>query len=72
MRSIIDTMDELGMEVNPANRVHIPLVDNEAPINTGEPFPPEYEAALTALWGDVKVRECYNRAYEFALPENMP
>lgn len=72
MRSIIDTMDELGMQVHADNRVHIALVDNEVPINSGQPFPVEYETALLALWQDENVRKCYERAYEFALPENMP
>lgn len=72
MRSIIDTMDDLGLEIAPQNRRHIELVDNEVPINSGDPFPLEYHEALMALWNDPKVRECYDRAYQYALPENMP
>lgn len=67
MRSIIDTMDDLGIAVSVANRKHIQLVDNEIPINTGEKFPVKYLEALRALWSDVGVREVYSKAHEYAL-----
>lgn len=72
MRLIIDTMDELGMSVSEENRQHVSLVDNEPPINTGEPFPLEYKPALEALWKDEGVQGCWAKAYEYALQENMP
>jgi guanine nucleotide-binding protein subunit alpha len=67
MRSIIDTMDDLGIAVSVPNRKHISLVDNEIPINTGEAFPLKYLEALKGLWGDEGVSEVYSRAHEFAL-----
>lgn len=72
MRSIIDTMDEEGLQVAQENRFYISLVDNEVPVNSREPFPREYLLALKSLWADPNVQECYSRAYEYALPENMP
>lgn len=72
MRSIIDTMDEEGMQVAHENRQFISLVDNEYPINTGEPFPMHYLHGLKRLWNDPEVQGCYALAYEFALQENMP
>lgn len=72
MRSIVDVMDEQGMEVGRENRHHIDLVDREPPINTGQAFPGNYQNALQRLWDDEGVRECWARAYEYALPENMP
>lgn len=72
MRLIIDTMDELGMSVSEENRQYVSLVDNEPPINTGEPFPLEYKPALEALWKDEAVQGCWAKAYEYALQENMP
>lgn len=67
MRSIIDTMDDLGIAVSVPNRKYISLVDNEIPINSGERFPGRYLEALRGLWGDEGVREVYSRAHEFAL-----
>jgi guanine nucleotide-binding protein subunit alpha len=72
MRSIIDTMDEEGMQVAQENRPFISLVDNEYPINSGEAFPLHYLHGLKRLWNDTQVQECYALAYEFALQENMP
>ncbi|KAL7423443.1 hypothetical protein Q5752_001023 [Cryptotrichosporon argae] len=72
MRSIIDTMDELGLAVAANNRRFISLVDNEVPINTGEAFPVRYLEALKSLWHDEQVQDCYRRAHEYALQENMP
>lgn len=71
MRSIIDTMDELGVAVAAENRKYIDLVDNEVPINTGDSFPPPYYEALKALWEDPNVQKCYSQGYTYALPENM-
>jgi len=65
-------MDELGLAVSPQNRKLIGLVDNEPPINTGEPFPPNYLNALKTLWSDEGVQACYSRAHEWALQENLP
>lgn len=59
-------------EVGRENRHHIDLVDREPPINTGQAFPGNYQNALQRLWDDEGVRECWARAYEYALPENMP
>jgi guanine nucleotide-binding protein subunit alpha len=72
MRSIIDVMDEQGMGVAPENRAYISLVDDEPPINTGQAFPMSYFYALQRLWDDEGVQGCWMRAYEYALPENMP
>jgi guanine nucleotide-binding protein subunit alpha len=72
MRSIIDTMDELGIAVAAGNRKYISLVDNEVPINTGESFPRKYLEGLKALWADEGVQRCYSSAHEYALQENLP
>lgn len=72
MRTIIDTMDEEGMHVAQENRQLISMVDIDYPINTGEAFPMQYCQGLKRLWNDPEVQECYSRAYEFALQENMP
>ncbi|KAK4683577.1 hypothetical protein P7C73_g6666, partial [Tremellales sp. Uapishka_1] len=72
MRSIIDTMDELNMSVTVPNRKYIQLVDQDVPINTGEPFPMRYLEALSSLWKDEGVVKCYERAHEWALQENLP
>lgn len=67
MRSIIDTMDDLGIAVSVTNRPYISLVDNEIPINSGEKYPLKYLEALKGLWKDEGVKEVYSRAHEFAL-----
>ena len=72
MRSIIDMMDELGLAISPSNRKYVPLVDQEPPINTGQPFPRQYFEALQALWADGQVRGAYDRANGYALQENIP
>ncbi|ORY35418.1 guanine nucleotide binding protein, alpha subunit [Naematelia encephala] len=72
MRSIIDTMDELSMAISPVNRKYVALVDQEPSINSGEPFPARYLDALMALWADEHVVECYSRAHQYALQENLP
>ncbi|WOO82500.1 Guanine nucleotide-binding protein alpha-2 subunit [Vanrija pseudolonga] len=72
MRAVIDMMDELGMGVAHENRRFINLVDNEEPVNSGQPFPPRYFKALKSLWDDEGVQECYSKSYEYALPENTP
>ena len=60
-------MDDLAIPVAPSNRKYISLVDNEIPINTGDPFPVKYLEALRGLWDDDGIREVYRRAHEFAL-----
>ena len=47
-------------------------VDNEPAISTGEVYPSSYLPAMKALWLDDGVQQCYSRAHEFALQENMP
>lgn len=71
MRSIIDTMDELGLAIATENRRYVALVDSEPAINTGEVFPPKYLEALRRLWEDEQVQACYARAHEYALQENL-
>ncbi|RSH88616.1 hypothetical protein EHS25_002843 [Saitozyma podzolica] len=72
MRAIIDTMDELGMAVQPNSRKYIAFVDNEPSLSTGEDFPKKYLEALRVLWADKGVQECYAKRNEYALQENLP
>lgn len=72
LRAIVDQLDELGVAVLAQNRKYIALVDNEAPINTGEAFPPRYLEAVKALWTDPAVVDVYKRSHQFALQENLP
>ena len=60
------------MAISPANRKYVTMVDQEPPVNTGDPFPPQYLDALRALWKDDQVQACYSRAHEYALQENIP
>lgn len=70
MRNIIDTMDELGLAIAPANRKYVAMVDQEPPINTGETFPAKYFEALQSLWADETVQECYrNGGSAYAMQE---
>lgn len=67
MRAIIDTMDELGMAVQPNSRKYIAFVDNEPSLSTGEDFPKKYLEALRVLWADKGVQDCYAKRNEYAL-----
>jgi guanine nucleotide-binding protein subunit alpha len=71
MRSIIDTMDELGLAIHPSKRRYVAMVDAEPPINTGESFPLPYLEAVKALWADDQIQKCYAKAHEYALQENL-
>ncbi len=64
-------MDDLGLAVSPPNRKYISMVDNEVPVNTGQPFPLPYLEALSSLWKDENVQKCYKEGYRFALQENL-
>jgi guanine nucleotide-binding protein subunit alpha len=71
MRSIIDTMDELGLAISPANRRYVGMIDAEPPINSGESYPVKYLEAIRHLWTDEAVQACYAKAHEYALQENL-
>lgn len=45
------------------------LADRE--LARGEPFPPEYYDAFTALWSDEGVQLAVSRGNEFALHDNL-
>ncbi len=64
-------MDELGVAISPSNRKYVSLVDQEPPINTDEAFPHQYLTALSDLWADPQVKECYANAYAYSLQENL-
>ena len=72
MKNLIDIMDERGIAVSQENRGFIEAVDSEPPINTGQPYPIEYQHLLQRLWDDRGVRHCWDTSFNYALPENMP
>jgi guanine nucleotide-binding protein subunit alpha len=69
LRSILDAMVDMELTVSPENMVYVDMIDDVPDLGDGEPFPPEYQAALCALWGDKNLRKAWNRGNEAALPE---
>ena len=69
LHSVLDAMVDMELAVSPENMVYVDMIDDAPDVRDGEPFPPEYEPALRALWKDENVRKAWDRGNEAALPE---
>ena len=66
---MLDAMVDMELTVSPENMGYVDMIDSAPDVRDGEPFPPEYEPALRALWKDENVRKAWDRGNEAALPE---
>ncbi|TFY82376.1 hypothetical protein EWM64_g1630 [Hericium alpestre] len=71
MKYLIDSMEDMELEVTPENAEYVDLIDNASDIRDNEPFPSSFFDPLRALWTDSAVQKTWERGNEAALPENM-
>jgi len=71
LKYVLDSMEDMGLEVSPDNGQHIELVENADDLRDGEVFPPSFYEPLVALWNDPGVQRAWDRGNEAALPENL-
>jgi guanine nucleotide-binding protein subunit alpha len=69
LRSVLDAMEDMELEVLDENQPYVELVDGARDLRDGEVFPSEYHAPLKALWTDPNVQKAFERGNEAALPE---
>jgi guanine nucleotide-binding protein subunit alpha, other len=69
LKSVLEAMEDMELEVTPENAEHVELITNARDIGDGEPFPMEYYEPLKRLWADESVQKAWERGNEAALPE---
>jgi len=69
IRTILEAMEEMDLQVEPENEWTLEVVDVSREIRDGEPFPRSYHKPLVTLWTDPNVRKAWERGNEAALPE---
>jgi guanine nucleotide-binding protein subunit alpha, other len=69
LKYVLDSMEDMGLEVSPENSQHIDLVENADDLRDGEVFPHPFYEPLRALWTDKGVQQAWERGNEAALPE---
>lgn len=69
LRCVLDAMVDMELAVSSENLAYVDLINDAPDLRDGEPFPPEYEPALRALWEDPNVKKAWERGNEAALPE---
>jgi len=69
LRYVLNAMVEMELSVSPENMSYVDMIDDAPDLRDGEPFPPDYEVALRALWEDGNVKKAWERGNEAALPE---
>ncbi len=69
LRYVLDAMVEMELAVSPENMGFVNMIDDTPELHDGEPFPIEYEEALSKLWVDDNVKKALERGNEAALPE---
>ncbi|KAI0932808.1 hypothetical protein AcW1_000176 [Taiwanofungus camphoratus] len=71
LKYLIESMEDMGLEVSPENVPYIPMIADASDIRDGEPFPVEYHEPLKKLWEDPNVQKAWERGNEAALPDNL-
>ncbi|KZV77441.1 heterotrimeric G protein alpha subunit 4 [Peniophora sp. CONT] len=71
MKYVIESMDDMGLEVSSDNAHLVELIENAVDLRDGEAFPTDYYEPLQALWTDSGVQKAWERGNEAALPENL-
>ncbi|GBE78577.1 Guanine nucleotide-binding protein alpha-2 subunit [Sparassis crispa] len=71
IKYLLDSMEDMGLEVSEENRSYLSLVDDAADLRDGEPFPPAYYEPLKRLWEDPSVQKAWDRGNEAAIPDNL-
>ena len=71
LRSVLDYMADLQLEVSEENEHLVWLLDDIPDLNAGEPFPIDCRHVLERLWFDPSVQAAYSRGNQLhgALPE---
>jgi guanine nucleotide-binding protein subunit alpha, other len=69
LRYVLESMEDMGLEVSLENNHHIELVENADDLRDGEVFPPSFYEPLRLLWNDKGVQQAWERGNEAALPE---
>jgi guanine nucleotide-binding protein subunit alpha len=69
LKYVLDSMEDMGLEISPENSQHIELVENADDLRDGEVFPRSFYEPLIALWNDAGVQRAWERGNEAALPE---
>ena len=69
MKYVIESMDDMGLEVSSDNAHLVELIENAVDLRDGEAFPMDYFEPLKALWTDSGVQKAWERGNEAALPE---
>ena len=71
LRSVLDYMADLQLEVSEENEHLVWLLDDIPDLNAGEPFPVDCRHVLERLWFDPSVQAAYSRGNQLhgALPE---
>jgi len=68
---VLDSMEDMELEVSPENSEHIELIENASDLRDGEVFPPHFYEPLKLLWNDKGIQQAWDRGNEAALPENL-
>jgi guanine nucleotide-binding protein subunit alpha len=69
LKYVLDSMEDMQLEVSPENSEHIELVESASDLRDGEIFPNQFYEPLRALWNDKGVQRAWDRGNEAALPE---
>ncbi|KAF9967958.1 hypothetical protein BGZ70_007496 [Mortierella alpina] len=72
MQAILGAMEDNGMALTyRENERYLPVFATTPRIANGAPYPPQYQAALKALWRDPSVQQVYHLGHTFALADNV-
>jgi guanine nucleotide-binding protein subunit alpha len=69
LKYVLDSMEDMELEVSPENSEHIELIENASDLRDGEVFPPHFFEPLKLLWNDKGIQQAWDRGNEAALPE---
>lgn len=69
LKYVLESMEDMELEVSPANREYIELVEGANDLRDGEAFPRQFYEPLRLLWNDKGVQQAWDRGNEAALPE---
>ena len=69
LKYVLDSMEDMGLEVSPDNSEHIELIESANDLRDGEVFPGPFYESLKLLWNDKGVQQAWDRGNEAALPE---
>ncbi|KAG0050502.1 hypothetical protein BGZ83_004699 [Gryganskiella cystojenkinii] len=72
MQSILIAMEDENITLsNSENEKFLSVFATIPRVNSGAPFPPQYQQALKALWSDTSVQETYRLGHTYALADNV-